>query len=196
MFETVIYVRFLVNPICFNFLISLFACKISRANLENASSYFVKWSIIGPKNTGCFFVSTFASRLLRYVVSVTHKSHKLKVVSTAKVVALISVQQNCVMSFICRDWYKKAKYAGLLADIVLRKSQFCCNVNRLISSSLFLSSPLVSVDCFRTLLRLFCTCFKLRRSWDWLTDVNGFDWLNWTSYISVAVLPNGAISCC
>ena len=79
-------------------------------------------------------------------MSVTDKSLKLKVVSTAKVVALISVQQNCVMSFICRDWYKKAKYAGLLADIVLRKSQFCCNVNRLISSSLFFSSPLVSVD--------------------------------------------------
>ena len=182
------------TPICFNFLISLFACKISRANLENASSSFVKWSIIGPINTGWFFLSTFTSRLLRYVVPVTNKSHKLKVVSTAKVVALISVQQNCVMSFICHDWYKKAKYAGLLADIVLRKSQFCCNVNRLISSSLFLSSPLVSVDCFRTLLRLFCTCFKLRGSWDWLTDVNGFDCLNWTSYISVAVLPNSARS--
>ena len=98
--------------------------------------------------------------------------------SAAKVVALISVQQNCVMSFICRNWYKKAKYAGLLVDIVLRKSQFCCHVNRRISSSLFLSSPIVSVDYFRTLLRLFCTCFKLRGSCDWFTVVNGFDCMN------------------
>ena len=90
-----------------------------------------------------------------------------------KVVALIPVQQKLTMSFIFLGWYKNAKYAGSLTDTVFKKSQFCCKVNKLITSSLFYFSP-VSSDFFlisRTFLSLFCTCFKLQGLLDWLSDV-------------------------
>ena len=138
----------------------MLACNSSKANLANGPSSFVKRGMIGSKNTGCFFVSKFINHFL-YVVPVTHKLHKLKIVPMTKIVVLISVQQKWTMSFICLGWYKNAKYAALLTDTVFKKLQFRCFSPEF--SDYFLILP--------TLLRLFCTYSRFKGPLDCLSDV-------------------------
>ena len=60
----------------------------------------------GPKNTGDFPVASTTKRRLRYDVSVTHKSHRLNVVSISKESEMLLQQQNFSISFNCLSEYK------------------------------------------------------------------------------------------
>ena len=93
------------TPTAFNPINLGFSAHISNTNRLKASSSFLKWKMHGPKNTGDFPVaSTTTKRRLRYDVSVSHKSHRLNVVSIAKGSEMPLQQQNFSISFtVCQN---------------------------------------------------------------------------------------------
>ena len=62
----------------------------------------------GRKNTGDFPVVSTTKGRLRYDVSVSHKSHRLNVVSIAKGSEIESQQQNFSIYINCLSEYKNA----------------------------------------------------------------------------------------
>ena len=92
------------TPTAFNPINLGFSAHISNTNRLKASSSFLKWKMHGPKNTGDFPVASTTKRRLRYDVSVSHKSHRLNVVSIAKGSEMPLQQQNFSISFtVCQN---------------------------------------------------------------------------------------------
>ena len=141
--------------------------------------------MIGSKNTGCFFVSKFINHFL-YVVPVTHKLHKLKIVPMTKIVVLISVQQKWTMSFICLGWHKNANMLPYSQILFLKSYNF----------AVFLQNFQIIFSYYQHYWGYFALTPGLKARWIAFLMYKDQNEVNWVPQISVPEIPDRTISAC